>query len=311
MTARSPTAYLLSAVVHVLAVLTLIVFAWAVQQQSRPPVKIFELVAGAGNNWMATEAPALGTPDGVKVNVPPAPPAPKIEEPAPTPPAPITPAPEPVPVTPAPEPTPPAVKSAAKSIDGTVPDFARLAKKTVARQELKQAQKQRMEEANAAAKARKEAAEAKKRMTKEQYDKLYGGKANPAGKAGATRIARIDAKGIREGVEGGTGGEPGAGGKALSRAESSIMDGYFSFLKQKLEEAHEPPVGVSDKLSVRVEFMLAVDGSISRVRIVRPSGNTDFDQSVLTAFKRVQPIGVRPDGKSEMITLEFNTRDEN
>ena len=88
------------------------------------------------------------------------------------------------------------------------------------------------------------------------------------------------------------------------------MEGYFSFLKQKLEQAHEPPVGVSDKLSVRVEFMLAVDGSISQVRIVRSSGNRDFDQSVLDAFKRVPPIGPRPDGRSEPLTLEFKTRDE-
>jgi len=88
------------------------------------------------------------------------------------------------------------------------------------------------------------------------------------------------------------------------------MDSYFSFLKQKLEQAHEPPVGVSDKLSVRVEFMLAVDGSISQVHVVRSSGNRDFDQSVLEAFKRVRSIGTRPDGRSEPITLEFNTRDD-
>jgi len=53
-----------------------------------------------------------------------------------------------------------------------------------------------------------------------------------------------------------------------------------------------------------------VDGSISQVHVVRSSGNKDFDQSVLDAFKRVRPIGTRPDGRSEAITLEFNTRDD-
>jgi len=185
-------------------------------------------------------------------------------------------------------------------------------KRTAAKVEQKMAQKQRMEEAIAADKARKEAAAAKKIMTKEQYDKLYGKNGNPAGKAGTTKIARVDAEGIAGGVVGGSTANKvgGAGGKALSREEASLMDGYFSFLKQKLEQAHEPPVGVSDKLSVRVEFMLAVDGSISQVHIVRSSGNKDFDQSVLEAFKRVRPIGTRPDGRSEAITLEFNTRDE-
>ena len=88
------------------------------------------------------------------------------------------------------------------------------------------------------------------------------------------------------------------------------MDSYYSYLKEKLEQAHEPPVGVSEKLSVRVEFMLAVDGSISQVHVVRSSGNKDFDQSVLDAFKRVRSVGPRPDGRSESITLEFNTRDD-
>jgi len=88
------------------------------------------------------------------------------------------------------------------------------------------------------------------------------------------------------------------------------MDGYFSFLKQKLEQAHEPPVGLSEKLSVQVEFMLAVDGSISQVHIVRSSGNKDFDQSVLDVFKRVRPIGTRPDGQSDLRSVTFNTRDD-
>jgi len=87
------------------------------------------------------------------------------------------------------------------------------------------------------------------------------------------------------------------------------MEGYFSFLKQKLEQAHEPPVGVSDKLSVRVEFMLAVDGSISQVHVVRSSGNKDFDQSVLDAFSGcAHRHAARRPQRSD--TLEFNTRDD-
>ncbi|HTZ19853.1 MAG TPA: TonB family protein [Opitutaceae bacterium] len=304
MTAQSPSAYLSSAMLHAVAVVLLVGAAWVARQQTRPPVKIFDLVAGAGNNWAATEAPALGTPDGVKLKVPAtAEPAPRIAEPAPAPPEPIAPA----PLQEAPVP-----QAAPKTTDGKVPDLVRTVKRTAAKVEQKMAQKQRMEEAIAADKARKEAAAAKKIMTKEQYDKLYGKNGNPAGKAGTTKIARVDAEGIAGGVVGGSTANKvgGAGGKALSREEASLMDGYFSFLKQKLEQAHEPPVGVSDKLSVRVEFMLAVDGSISQVHIVRSSGNKDFDQSVLEAFKRVRPIGTRPDGRSEAITLEFNTRDE-
>ena len=305
MTARSPSAYLSSAMLHATAVVLLVVAAWVAREQTRPPVKIFDLVAGEGNNWAATEAPALGTPDGVKLKVPATPESvPRIAEPEPAPPAPVQ-------ATPIQE-APPVPQSATKATDGKVPDLVRTVKRTAAKVEQKMAQKQRMEEAIAADKARKEAAAAKKIMTKEQYDKLYGKNGNPAGKAGATKIARVDAEGIAGGVVGGSTANKvgGAGGKALSREEASLMDSYFSFLKQKLEQAHEPPVGVSDKLSVRVEFMLAVDGSISQVHVVRSSGNKDFDQSVLEAFRRVRPIGTRPDGRSEAITLEFNTRDD-
>ena len=57
-------------------------------------MKIFELVAGAGDNYLATEAPALGSPDSVKIDIP-VPPTP-----ASTPPAPIKA--EPTPLTAAP-----------------------------------------------------------------------------------------------------------------------------------------------------------------------------------------------------------------
>jgi colicin import membrane protein len=308
MTAQSPSAYFSSATLHAVVVLLLLCAAWVTEQQTREPVKIFEMVAGVGDNYNATEAPALGTPDGdkIKVAVAAPEPAPKVAEPAPkiAEPAPELIAPSPVQAAP---PTPP---TAATTGDTKVPNLARAAKRTAAKVEQQMAQKQRMDEAIAADKARKEAAAAKQTMTKAQYDKLYGKQANPAGKAGTTRIARVDAKGIREGVENGTGMQPGANGKALSREEASVMDSYFSYLKERLEQVHEPPVGVSDKLSVRVEFMLPADGTISQVHVVRSSGNKDFDQSVLDAFKRVRSVGQRPDGRSETITLEFNTRDD-
>jgi colicin import membrane protein len=305
MTARSPSAYLSSATLHAAAVVLLLGAAWVAKQQTRPPVKIFELVAGDGDNWAATDAPAIGTPGGVKLKVPAtAEPVPRIAESEPKPPAPVQAAPiqEAAPVSP----------TIAKTTAPKTPDLVRTVKQTAAKVEQKMAQKQRMDEAIATDKARKEAAAAKKVMTKDQYDKLYGKQANPAGKAGATKIARVDAEGIAGGVAGGstTNKVGGAGGKALSAEEASLMDRYFSFLKDKLQQAHEPPVGVSDKLSAQVEFMVAVDGSISQVRIVRSSGNKEFDQSVLDAFKRVRPIGTRPDGRSEAITLEFKTLDE-
>jgi colicin import membrane protein len=306
MTAQSPSAYFSSATLHAAVVALLLGVAWVTSQQTREPVKIFELVAGAGDNYAATVAPAFGTPDGDKFKMAVAAPeaAPRIAEPAPAPPEPIAPAPV--------QAAPPVPQTAPTTSDGKVPDLVRTVKRTAAKVEQKMAQQQRMADAIAADKARKEAAAAKKVMTKDQYDKLYGKQANPAGKAGATKVARVDAEGIAGGVAGGSTANKvgGAGGKALSREEASVMDSYFSYLKQKLKQAHEPPVGVSDKLSAQVEFMLAADGTISQVHVVLSSGNIDFDQSVLDVFKRVRSVGPRPDGRSGSFSLGFNTGDD-
>ena len=70
-----------------------------------------------------------------------------------------------------------------------------------------------------------------------------------------------------------------------------------------------PPPDVSDKMSVRIEFFMAADGSVSRVRVVRSSGNAEFDRSVLEAVRKTR-VGPRPDGHSDEKELEFRMRDE-
>jgi hypothetical protein len=148
MTAQSPSAYLSSATLHAAAVVLLLAAAWVVKQQTRPPVKIFELVAGEGDNWAATAAPALGSPGGVKLKVPAtAEPVPRIAEPEPTPPTPVQTAPI--------QEAAPAPPTTAKTTATKTPDLVRTVKQTAAKVEQKMAQKQRMEEAIAADKARK------------------------------------------------------------------------------------------------------------------------------------------------------------
>ena len=120
---------------------------------------------------------------------------------------------------------------------------------------------------------------------------------------------RVDASGIKKGVTGGTGaGSKGAGGTALSAAEGAAMERYESMLIQRLKEAHEKPGGLSDLLTADVQFTMAASGSFSSVRIVRSSGNADFDQSVIEAFARVR-MPARPDGKTEVIELTFRMKE--
>lgn len=304
MSAQSPKSYILSGLVHAFVVAALMVAAWVMQNPQREPTKVLDLVAGDGDNWSATEAPALGSPGGSEaIKVPNIPmPMPKIEEPTPEPPAvqsepPI----ESAPVTPAPEVKPAPRKTPAKAAVVKDPldrkNFVKDIKRLSTKRERRILEKYH----------REQAAEAK-RISEAEFRKLHEARATAAN----GRFSKIDAKGIARGVVGGSTANKigGAGGKALSVAEQRLMDQYFAFLKQKLRHAHVPPPGVSDQLTATVEFFLAADGSISNVRVVNSSGNAEFDQSVVEAFKSVHSIGPRPDGQSDTLELDFNTKEE-
>jgi colicin import membrane protein len=153
------------------------------------------------------------------------------------------------------------------------------------------------------------------RLTRDEYLKKYGPpKPSKAGGSGAPRAAavpKINAKGIAEGVRGGSAdSKGGGGGTALTAAEHSALDGYIARLVAALRQNHEKPPGLSDLLSADVEFLLAADGTISRVQIVRSSGNTDFDLSCIEAFKRVGSVGPRPDGKTDTKVLMFRMKED-
>jgi colicin import membrane protein len=124
-------------------------------------------------------------------------------------------------------------------------------------------------------------------------------------------VPRIDAQGIAEGVRGGSTANTrgGGGGKALTREEQSEFNTYISFLITELKAAQEPPPGVSDQLEARVTFDIAADGTITNPRIARSSGNRDFDESVLAAFRKIRPIGPTPNGKGDTWTVTFRMKD--
>src|SRR5690349_11934562 len=87
------------------AVALLLFFSFVMKRDDSDRAKVFELVAGEGDNYMATEAPALGSPSGVKIDIAKAP-EPKPAPPEPVPREVVTPAPpQPAPkVTPTPTP---------------------------------------------------------------------------------------------------------------------------------------------------------------------------------------------------------------
>jgi TonB family protein len=281
MTARSPSAFALSALLHAsMAAVVLLGIYYSQRQAAKRPV-IFELVAGEGNNYMATEAPALGSPDG--------PPKLAIPKTATAPAAPAT----PKVVEVAEAPTQPATIQ--------VPDFAK---------KLKRADARALKKVEAQIKSEQEAE--KKRLSKEEFDRLHGKSATPKTASASTHavnVPRIDAQGIAKGVVGGSTANTtgGAGGKALQREEQSLVDSYLAFLSQQLHTAFDEvkPPGLSDRLEAIVKLHVLADGTLADARIIQSSGSDEFDRAVLEAIDRVRPLGTRPDGLDEVLKIPF------
>lgn len=276
MRANSPSAFFLSLTLHsVVAGLIIFLTYYSVWQQGPPPV-IFELVAGPPTAPDELVAPAFGnsaTP--VKLEVP----QPKVE--------PVQEKPEPkveevVPKVKAVE-TPPASE--------VIPPPPKPKSDNSLLKEMKKTQK----------------------MSYRDYLKKHPTPKPVASAQPRTgNVPKIDTQGIAEGVKGGSTANKrgGGGGKALTREEQNEFNTYISFLIAALKEAHVPPPGVSDKLEARVTFDITGSGHILNPRISRSSGDRDFDESVLEAFRKVRSIGPTPDGKSDTWTVTFRMRDE-
>jgi len=314
MTARSPTAFLISATIHGLFAAVMFYTAYALKDEIIDKAKVFELVAGEGDNYAATEAPALGTPGGVKFDMPAAPksapvftPPEPVQEPEPVVQSPVQavepPKVEPKPkVQPAPKPEPsPVVKAdpkAVKKADPVVPNFVDKMKRTQVRLDAKQ-RAQREKEAKAAALAAKNAEIAAKKA------ELLKGNGGP------TKIAKIDAEGIAKGVLGGSTANKvgGAGGTALSRAEQDELGTYFALVKMRIKEAMAQ-VDADDNIVAKVEFHVSPAGTFSQVRIIRSSGNAEYDQAVLDAFHKVSSVRRDKDDQGELVpTLSIRKKD--
>lgn len=318
--ARSPYAFFASATLHALLIALILGFTWITHQPPKEVPQIFELVAGEGDNFAATEAPALGVP-GVKIDIPPAPEPSPVEaapaEPTPAEPeqSPVTaaespvepePVPPPVKTPPKPKPEPPVYKplNMAKMVD-------RISDKRAANIEKKLKKEQQAAEARAA----KEAALNAKRMTKAEFDRLNKGKTSSPSKkppGGSISAKRIDTAGIAKGVIGGSTANTtgGAGGKALTREDIELSEAYISLLIQRLKQAHQKPEGVGDQLEALVKFRLTASGAVTNVTLLRSSGNDEFDQSALAAFRRITLPRPPANLKTNDYTIPFRMRDE-
>ncbi len=295
MTARSPSALFLSASLHGLVVVLVVFLAYLAQTHVKETPKILELVAGAGDDYGATAAPALGTPGGIKIAIP--------EPPAPAP-EPVKLA-APVPVAPAPEPEPVVTKAPVekavtppKTKETKTPNFSNQIKRKIIRAESR-----------AKAEIKKEREAEQKRLTKAEFDRQN--RANKVAGAGNPRVKHIDTEGVSGGVVGGsTASKAGAGGKALTREEGDLLDAYFAIVKQRLQDGLEKPPGLGDAVFAIAEFRLNTDGSISSARITRGSGSEEFDRAVMDDIRRYRRVSPPSAWKGDTVSLTFRMKEE-
>jgi len=289
-----------SLALHGLVVGVMFLVAYSSSFDPKVQTKPFELVMGEGDNFAATEAAALGTPGGIKLNVPPQPvpepPKPEVVkvEPAPAPPEPAPVAP-PTPEPPKPVPVKETPKPAAPTKSGNTKT------KSIA-EEMRW--KTIVEESKAKQQIAKARAAEKKRLEQERRDQ-----AKREAEA-AARAPRIDAEGIAKGVLGGSTSNTkgGAGGTAMTRPDGPALEAYFGMLRERLLRALDKPPGLSDTLVAVAEFRIGADGSISGVKIISSSGSPEFDRAVIEAYSRVS-MPPRPDKKGSVESLTFRTKD--
>ena len=285
-----------SAVLHGTVIALILLGTYLLQDQAKKAPAVFELVAGEGDNYAATEAPLLGVPGGEKVAMP-EPPAPKPSAPQPTPvqttpieATPLQPAtvPEHAPETkPAPAQTKPAPDA--------IPDFKKSVTRISKKRETRIIQKYKKEQEAAEKKAAAEALR-NKRLTKEEFDKQ-----NVASRTGGSGVRHIDTEGIRSGVVGGSANNKtgGAGGTALTREEGDEIEAYNALLGRKIKEVLDEKPGVSAGLVVEVEIRIMPSGAITGIRITKSSGSADFDQAAKEALASIH-MPPRPKGLDEL-----------
>jgi TolA protein len=293
MTQRFSNAIVASAVLHAAVIALLLAIAYLAGLRTGKPLDFFELVAGEGDNYLATEAPALGTADGDPAKV--------AEAPAPT---------MVMTATKAPAPTP-----APKDVD-----FSKNVQKSAAKASAKIAAQTKAEEAKAAKeeaareKAANEAAAKQAKMTLEEFNRLNKGK-TPSPANPKANTPKVDAKGIAGGVVGGSTANTkgGAGGTAMTAAQRGVVEAYTSMLKQQLQKnlQDQSPPGLSDTLMATASMRMLPNGSLTGGTIVKSSGNAEFDKAVLDAI-RLTNLPDRPSGfETGTFTLDFKARDKN
>jgi colicin import membrane protein len=272
-TVPMPRSIGLSVLLHLAILVALLVAAWWSQQIDDDTPVIFELVAGEGDNYAATEAPttteSLPT---ITLTLPEPLPEPVRIQPTPTPPRPQPTPPKPVPVPKAVEKTPTPIK--VKPVPEAKPVVAEPVPKTVSFAE---------------------------------FAKQNGTPTPTVVKAPAPiRAPKINVGKVTSAAESSV--KVGAGGTAMTASEVNLSAAYKALIVQRIRQALEA-AGINDVREADVEFYVNLEGAISNAQIIKSSGSSKFDQAVISAFRSIRPLGRPPTGRAETLTTTIRLRE--
>ena len=222
---------------------------------------------------------------------------PEVAAPAGAAPPPPEPRPEPKPVAPPePRPPPPPPKPEVNEADIAL-EKAKVEKARREREE-KEAQKKR----ELAEKAEREKAEREKALKQAQADKA---KAEKAEKAEAERVAKLREDNLKRlmGQTGATGGPQSTG---TAQRDAGPSASYAGRIVAKVKPNIVLTESVPATVRAEVEVRAAPDGTILGRRLVKSSGNKDWDDAVLRAIDRTETLPRDTDGRvPPLITIGF------
>ncbi len=84
---------------------------------------------------------------------------------------------------------------------------------------------------------------------------------------------------------------------------------YENALRAEIEKQKHYPLRAKmmyKQGTVKIKFMLRLSGELYNIQIEKSSGNSDLDQAALQAAQRVKPIGIKPEGVSDVFVVPIH-----
>lgn len=97
---------------------------------------------------------------------------------------------------------------------------------------------------------------------------------------------------------------------SLTQQQMSALGTYSAQLRSRIDAAWAKPASLAGvEVAATVIFDVSASGRVTNARLRSSSGNSAFDQSVLSAFRKVVSAGPTPTGEDHSFTMTFRMTD--